>query len=323
MSQDAVILVNLGTPDAPTPGGVRRFLRNFLSDSRVVEIPRLIWLPILYGVILPFRPRRVAKLYQEIWLAEGSPLRVISERQQLALAERLQSQRVTTAMVYGGPSIADRVAELRRDGIEKILLLPLYPQYSATTTGSVYDRVANIIQSSRNIPDIAVHKDYHKHPDYIAALANSVREHWDSKGRAQRLLLSYHGIPQLCVDKGDPYYQQCIDKAHLLATALGLEASQWAVTFQSRLGKAQWLQPYTDKTLEQWGADGVESVDVLCPAFSVDCLETLEEIDGENREIFLEAGGKRFEYIPCLNDRDDHIQMMANIVAEHFPTPQD
>ena len=323
MSQDAVILVNLGTPDAPTPGGVRRFLRNFLSDSRVVEIPRLIWLPILYGVILPFRPRRVAKLYQEIWLAEGSPLRVISERQQLALAERLQSQRVTTAMVYGGPSIADRVAELRRDGIEKILLLPLYPQYSATTTGSVYDRVANIIQSSRNIPDIAVHKDYHKHPDYIAALANSVREHWDSKGRAQRLLLSYHGIPQLCVDKGDPYYQQCLDTAQLLATALGLEASQWAVTFQSRLGKAQWLQPYTDKTLEQWGADGVESVDVLCPAFSVDCLETLEEIDGENREIFLEAGGKRFEYIPCLNDRDDHIQMMANIVAEHFPTPQD
>lgn len=320
----AVILVNLGTPSAPTPKAVRNFLKSFLSDPRVVEIPRLIWLPILYGVILPFRPGKVAKLYREIWREEGSPLRVMSARQEAALSKYLNDQStelapiVTTAMVYGGPSIEERVVELQKAGVEKILLLPLYPQYSATTTGSVYDQYARLLQKSRNVPDIGIHKDYYNRADYIDALANSVREHWASKARSQRLLLSYHGIPQLCVDRGDPYYSQCLETANLLAENLGLNSSDWAVSFQSRLGKAQWLQPYTDKLLQEWGQGGLKSVDVLCPAFSADCLETIEEIDKENREVFLNAGGERFEYIACLNDRESHIEMMATIVREYF-----
>jgi len=323
-NKNAVILINLGTPSAPTPKAVRQFLKDFLGDKRVVEIPRLVWWPILYGFILPFRPRRVAKLYQEIWGPEGSPLRVITERQTTALSQLLADElgenapSVTSAMVYGGPSIESRVDAVRTQGAARILLLPLYPQYSATTTGSVYDQYARVLQKNRNIPNMTVYRDYHRRPDYIEALARSVEAHWQEKGRGGRLLLSYHGIPQRNVDLGDPYYDQCATTARLLAERLGLTSSQWAMSFQSRLGKAQWLQPYTDKLLQSWGKEGVNSVDVICPAFSADCLETIEEIDGENRAIFLAAGGERFEYIGCLNDRPDHIAMMGNIVREFF-----
>ncbi len=323
-TNNAVILVNLGTPTAPTTGAVRRFLKSFLSDKRVVEIPRLLWLPILYGIILPFRSKKVAKLYRAIWRDQGSPLKVILTDQVIALEQWLCSEnngspvRVTGAMVYGSPSIEDRVVEMQREGIDKFLVLPLYPQYSGTTTGSVFDQYAALIRKSRNVPDIKICKDYYKREDYIQALANSVREYWANHGRSQRLLLSYHGIPQRCVDLGDPYYNQCMETSHLLAQALELKSEEWGVSFQSRLGKAQWLQPYTDQVLENWGASGVKSVDVLCPAFSADCLETIEEIDQENRDLFLRAGGERFQYIPCLNVREDHIQMMANIACEYF-----
>ena len=324
VTNNAVILVNLGTPSAPTPAAVRQFLKDFLSDKRVVEIPRLLWLPILYGIILPFRSKRVAKLYQTIWTEQGSPLKATLDAQVAALTNLLSSKSQTAgitvvqAMVYGSPSIADQIAALERQGVERYLVLPLYPQYSATTTGSVFDQYAALVKASRNVPDISICKEYYQRSDYIQALANSVKAHWAEKGRAERLLLSYHGIPQRCVDLGDPYYQQCQATSQLLAQALDLTEDQWAMSFQSRLGKAQWLQPYTDKLLESWGRSGVKSVDVLCPAFSADCLETIEEIDQENREIFLSAGGEQFHYIPCLNDRNDHIQMMANIVQEYF-----
>lgn len=323
-NKNAVILINLGTPSAPTPQAVRQFLKDFLGDKRVVEIPRLLWWPILYGIILPFRPGRVAKLYKEIWWPEGSPLRVITERQTAALSQLLgqkfgeNAPLVTSAMVYGGPSIEEQIDSLRARGAERILLLPLYPQYSATTTGSVYDQFARVLEKSRNIPYITVYRDYHDRADYVEALARTVEAHWQEKGRGERLLLSYHGIPQRNVDLGDPYYDQCETTAKLLAERLGLSSSQWAMSFQSRLGKAQWLQPYTDKLLQSWGAEGVKSVDVICPAFSADCLETIEEISGENRELFLAAGGERFEYIDCLNDRPEHIAMMGNIVREFF-----
>lgn len=324
MSIDAVILINLGTPESPTPAGVRKFLREFLSDRRVVEIPRLIWWPILYGFILPFRPKRVSEAYQSIWTEEGSPLKVITE----SLADKLkakldevqgeQSPKVYCAYTYGSPTIAKQIAQLQSQGVDRILLLPLYPQYSATTTASVYDQYARIIATSRNIPDVRIQKSYCHRPDYIAGLVKSVQAHWQSKAPAEKLLFSFHGIPQRNVDLGDPYQKHCLQTAADVATALNLAPEQWAVSFQSRLGKAQWLQPYTDKLLAEWASEGVASVDVICPAFAIDCLETLEEIDEENRELFLANGGKDYRYIPCLNDSAEHVFLMSNIVLEHF-----
>ncbi len=317
-----VVLVNLGTPVRPESGAVRSFLREFLSDRRVVEIPRLIWWPILYGIILPWRPARVAKLYQQVWQSEGSPLKVITERQVGAL-QALFDQRegeaapsICYAMTYGAPKLKDQVARLQEQGVERIVVLPLYPQYSATTTAAVYDQYAELLRL-RNVPNIQFNKDYSWRADYIAALAQSVRDYWQEHGRGQRLLLSFHGIPKRCVDLGDPYYEQCVATANDLAKALGLAGDEWALSFQSRLGKAEWLKPYTDKLLQQWGQQGVESVDVICPAFAADCLETLEEINGENRQLFLESGGKSFAYIPCLNDSSAHIEMMAAIISEY------
>lgn len=319
-----LILVNLGTPDTPDAPGVRRFLSAFLSDARVVEVPRPIWWLILNAFILPFRPGPVAENYRKIWTPGGSPLRVITERQTEALARLLGEQmgeaapRVRFAMTYGEPGLAETVAALRAEGVGRILVLPLYPQYSATTTGAVYDQVARLTLAARDIPDISVVKHYHHRADYIAALAASVREHWAANGESERLLLSFHGIPRRNVDLGDPYYRHCLETTELLARALGLDAQRVVCSFQSRFGKAEWLKPYTVELLGEWGREGLASVSVICPAFAADCLETLEEIDEENRHAFVAAGGGRFDYIPCLNDRADHIAVLAAIARERL-----
>ncbi len=323
--KSAVVLMNLGTPSAPTAGAIRRYLREFLSDKRVVEIPRLLWYPILHGIILPFRPKRTALAYQQLWNEYGdSPLRVISQQQLAALAlhwrERGDTQtQFRLAMTYGEPSLPAVVDELRAQGVEHILVLPLYPQFSATTTGPIYDRVAEIFKTQRNIPSIGVIKQYFDHPLYIDALAQSVRAHWQTQGRAQHLLMSFHGIPRRNVELGDPYRTQCDATATLLAEKLELRAQEWSLSFQSRLGRAEWLQPYTAVVMRQMGERKVASVDVICPAFAADCLETLEEIAIENREIFQHAGGGEFRYIPCLNAGAAHIELLAQLIADHLP----
>lgn len=321
----AVILMNLGTPTAPTAAAIRSYLREFLTDRRVVELPRLLWYPILFGPLLTFRPRRLAKAYEELWKHFGeSPLRAISQRQVRRLQQRLDetlpdAPTVRLAMTYGEPRLADVVAELRAQGIEHMLVLPLYPQYSATTTGAIYDQVAALFAAARDVPSINIVKHYHRHPLYLDALERSVRAHWAEHGRGDRLLLSFHGIPQRNVDLGDPYYQHCRDTAAQLAERLQLAADAWQISFQSRLGRAQWLQPYTSVVLEQWGAAQLGSVDILSPAFAADCLETLEEIAVENRRIFQRAGGGDYRYIPCLNDSEPHIDLLAALVVEHLP----
>lgn len=323
----AIILMNLGTPSEPTAPAVRKFLRDFLSDPRVVEIPRPLWLLILHGLVLPLRPRRIAPAYGSIWNrsadgepVQGSPLLHYTRRQaellQVQLAGRRPDIAVAYAVTYGAPGLESVVADLRREGFASIVVFPLYPQYSATTTAAVYDQVAQIYRRSRDIPDIRVIRDYHRHPLYIRALANSVREQWQKHGAAEKLLLSFHGIPKANIDKGDPYYRQCCETAENLAAELKLDADQWQISFQSRFGKAEWLQPYTDRVLIEWGRGGVASVDVICPAFSADCLETLEEISVENRANFLRAGGKEYHYIAALNLRQDHIEALAAIVLD-------
>jgi len=321
----AVVLMNLGTPTAPTVRAVRRYLREFLSDPRVVEIPRLLWLPILYGPILMLRPRRVVSGYAQMWQRFGdSPLRLISQRQVDALQRQLARHLpnpplVSLAMTYGEPALSDVVRTLRAQGVEHILILPLYPQFSATTAGPIYDRVAKLFRASRDIPSIAVVKDYHEHPLYVEALAQSVTRHWAEHGRSQRLLMSFHGIPRRNIELGDPYETQCKTTAAQLAARLNLEPEQWQIAFQSRLGRAQWLQPYTSAVLQQWGQERLQSVDVICPAFAADCLETLEEISMENRHLFTQAGGGAFNYIPCLNDNDAHIDLLRALVMQYLP----
>lgn len=313
-----VILMNLGTPTDAKPKAVRKFLKEFLSDQRVVELPRLIWLPILYGVILPFRATRVARLYKQIWRVGGSPLKVITEEQVAKLQTCFSENKIkiTYAMTYGAPKLSDCVAELEQQGYQKIFVLPLYPQFSATTTGPVYDQYAALIRQQRNISDITIKKNYYDRPDYIDALVQSILDHWQNNKPAEKLLFSFHGIPKRCVDKGDPYQEHCVYTAKQVASRLRLDDSQWQLSFQSRLGKAEWLKPYTDQLLVQMASEGVESVDVICPAFAADCLETLEEIEVENRDLFLSAGGRRFNSIPCLNASVEHIEMMKNIVNE-------
>ncbi|WP_226664860.1 ferrochelatase [Microbulbifer aggregans] len=330
----AIILMNLGTPAEPTPKAVRRFLREFLSDHRVVEIPAPLWQLILNLFVLTGRPKRIAPAYAEIWnegldgeAVEGSPIAYYTRRQAEGLEQALMQDsagqprdiKLAFAMTYGEPGLAETVASLRQQGAESFTVLPLYPQYSATTTGAIYDQVAKIIRAERNVPDIRVVHEYWKHPKYIEALANSVREHWQKNGAAEKLLISFHGIPMANTRKGDPYYQQCCGTAELLTQALELPKEKWEITFQSRFGKAEWLQPYTDKTLIQWGQSGVASVDVICPAFASDCLETLEEIAVENRANFIDAGGSEYRYIPALNARGDHIAALAEIVLGQLP----
>ncbi len=317
--KQGVILCNLGTPSAPTAKAVRQFLAPFLSDQRVVELPRILWYPILYGIILPIRSKRVAHAYQQIWWDGGSPLKVITERQceKLKLALTNTGTEVAYALTYSEPVLSDAVDSMRSKGIDKILVLPLYPQYSATTTASIYDQLATYVKRKRNLPAIQIIRDYHNHPLYIDALARSVRESRLDNASQRHLLLSFHGIPAINVTKGDPYQQHCETTAQLLADALNLSSDQWTLSYQSRFGKQEWLQPYTSETLKEFGAKKL-AVDVICPAFSADCLETLEEISQENRDIFIEAGGQDFNYIPCLNDSDEHILLLRTLVEESF-----
>jgi protoporphyrin/coproporphyrin ferrochelatase len=320
----AVLLVNLGTPDAPTPEAVRRYLREFLSDTRVIEIPRPVWWLILNLFVLTFRPRRVARLYETIWQNGDSPMRLILREQAALLQKSLQARhadadiRVLPAMSYGQPSLAETLDDLRREGFEKLVVLPLFPQYSATSTAPVYDIVGRWLARQRNLPALSLIKDYHRHPIYIAALAASIQAFRRDHGAAEKLLMSFHGIPQPYADKGDPYPQQCHETARRVAAALGLADDAWAISFQSRFGAQAWVKPYTDVQLQEWAAAGVASVQVVCPAFSADCLETLEEIAEQNRETFLHAGGKEYAYIPALNTRPDHIAMMLALVSPHL-----
>jgi ferrochelatase len=317
-----VLVVNLGTPDDPSPAAVRRYLREFLSDPRVVEIPRPVWLMILYGFILPFRPRRSAEAYEKIWTDEGSPLLRISEDITRSLQDRLEHGfagpvHAELGMSYGKPSIAAALDRLYERGARRILLLPLYPQYSGTTTGSVFDAVTAALSRRRWVPELRFVNHYHDAPGYIAALAASVRDYWEQHGRGGKLLLSFHGVPRQTLLKGDPYHCQCQKTARLLADALELSADGCQVAFQSRLGKAEWLKPYADETIAELGRGGLERLDVLCPGFAADCLETLEETAMQNRDIFRDAGGGDLHYIPALNARDDHVAFLARLVAKH------
>jgi len=317
-----VLLTNLGTPDSPEVSDVRRYLKEFLSDRRVVSLARLIWWPLLNLIILNIRPKQSARAYQKIWTDEGSPLLVIGRQQaevlQMALP-KAEGYRVELAMRYGRPSIEAGIKRLKQQGVKKIVVLPLYPQFSHTTTSSAQDAVNSVVNSDTATPKICFIDQYYDHPDYISALANSVRAHWAHSGRADKLVMSFHGIPEDYAAAGDPYPQQCRQTAALLADALQLDEEAWILTFQSRVGKKEWLRPYTDKTLESLARSGTRSVQIVCPGFSADCLETLEEIEVENRDYFLDAGGERYEYIACLNARADHIQMLASLVREHAP----
>jgi len=319
-----VLLTNLGTPDSPEPADVRRYLKEFLSDRRVVSLSPLIWWPLLNLVILNIRPKRSARAYQQIWTEQGSPLLTISRQQAVALQSELDGDGhyvVELAMRYGTPSIKAGMAALKLKGVRQIVVLPLYPQFSHTTTSSTRDAVDSVLKADPSFPEIHFNSQYFEHPDYIAALADSVREHWERSGRADKLIMSFHGIPEDYAAAGDPYPEQCRKTAELLAGALELEADEWMLTFQSRVGGKEWLRPYTDKTLQSLAQSGTRSVQILCPGFSVDCLETLEEIQVENRDYFIEAGGERYEYIPCLNARQDHIQMLASLIRASAITP--
>lgn len=317
-----VLLSNLGTPDAPTPAAVRRYLREFLSDRRVVNLPPLLWWPILYGVILTSRPRKSAHAYQRIWRDSGSPL-LVNSRQQLAAIERRFSNRqdlvFALGMRYGAPSIQSALESLRNAGAERLIVLPLYPQYSSATTASTFDAVATAMRRWISVPGMNFIAHYFDQPWYHRAIAASIREAWHREPPAERLLFSFHGMPRATRDAGDPYYSQCEFTARAIAHELALPAERWRMTFQSRFGAQEWLQPYTDKTLVALGNGGVESVDVVCPGFSADCLETLEEIEMLNREIFIGGGGKRYRYIPALNGRDDHIEGLAGMIERLCP----
>lgn len=312
-----VLLANLGTPDEPTPKAVKLFLSQFLHDQRVVDLTRWIWCPLLHGIILPLRSPRVAKLYQSVWMEEGSPLLVYSKRQQKKLQQHLGVP-VELGMTYGTPSLLSGVQALRDQGVEKIIVLPLYPQYSATTTAAVWDGLAKAMKTLRVIPEIDFITDYHDHLLYIRALADKVRTSWSERGQGDVLICSYHGIPKRYADNGDIYPQHCQQTTHLLAQELGLSDQQVMMSYQSQFGKEEWLQPYTDKTMQALPSQGVKKIDILCPAFAVDCLETLEEISEENKHLFLEAGGEAFNYIACLNDSDRHIEMMVDLIQTRY-----
>lgn len=318
LKKTGILLVNLGTPQAPTAAAVRTYLQEFLADQRVVEIPRLLWLPLLYGIILPLRCKRVAHNYAAIWTERGSPLAVYTADIAQALASKLD-QPVVAAYRYGQPSLQTGLDELQAQGCDNIAVLPLYPQFSATTSATVFDKLAEIYRSRRAMPSLHFVADYHVDTGYIAALADSVRQHWQQHGRAERLLMSFHGLPQRNVDQGDPYQKQCQATAQKLAAALDLNADDWALTYQSRFGKQVWLQPYTEPTLQDWAQQGLRSVDVICPGFAADCLETLEEIRIQAADTFIAAGGSSLRYIPALNSEPAHIQALADLLQPFLP----
>jgi protoporphyrin/coproporphyrin ferrochelatase len=311
-----VLMVNTGTPEAPHPREVRRFLGRFLSDPRVVELPQLFWWPLLYGLILPWRAPRSARKYRRIWMDDGSPLAVFSQRLRHALELELDAQlpgavTIESAFLYSEPQLGTALQRLRDAGAQRIVVLPLFPQASGTTTGAVFDQVAARLRAWRALPDLQLIGNYHDDAGYVGALANSVREHWQKHGRTAQLLMSFHGIPQRCIRRGDAYELQCRQSANLLASALELTAAEWSLSFQSRFGQARWLGPATDRMLAEFAARGVRTLTVICPGFAVDCLETLEEIALEGRETYLRAGGTQFQYVPALNDRGDHARALA------------
>ena len=318
-----VLLTNLGTPEQPTASALRSYLREFLSDPRVVEIPRLIWLMILHGIILRVRPKKSAKLYQSIWTEQGSPLMVISQALKTQVEKRLtdkyqQEVIVDLAMRYGNPSIAKALESFQQQGVQRIIVLPMYPQYAGPTTGSTFDAVVSHIKQWRWIPSLHFIGSYHDDPLYIEALAKTIKEHVSEHGKPDKLVLSYHGMPKRFLDNGDPYYCFCHKTTRLVREHLGWQEQDFVMSFQSRFGKAEWLKPYTDETLVQLAKEGHKHVAIISPAFSADCLETLEELAHENKETFIEAGGQVYHYIPALNDRADHCDMVINIVEQHL-----
>ncbi|MGB9096532.1 ferrochelatase [Erwinia sp.] len=315
MRQDkpGVLLVNLGTPDAPTTPAVKRYLKQFLSDPRVVDTPRWLWWPILNGVILPFRSPRVSKLYASVWMDEGSPLMVYSKRQRNALAARLDMP-VELGMSYGNPSLKTALDSLMAQGVNRLIVLPLYPQFSCSTVAAVWDGITSVFAGYRSLPSVEFIRDYAEHPAYIAALKASVERSFATHGKPDLLVMSFHGIPQRFADEGDDYPVRCHDTGNALMASLGLTSQNAMLTFQSRFGREPWLMPYTDETMKSLPAKGIKHVQIMSPGFSSDCLETLEEISEENREFFMHAGGSKFEYIPALNDDELHIDMMVELV---------
>ena len=318
-----VLITNLGTPQAPEKAALRPYLKQFLSDPRVVEVPRVLWWLILNGIILNVRPARSAAAYKTVWTDEGSPLLIHTRDQARLLQERLSQQLgehciVDFAMRYGQPAIDDAVQSMLDRGVRKLLVLPLYPQYSGPTTGSTFDAIAQDFQKRRWLPDLRFVAQYFDHPAYIAAVADSIRSHWATHERADRLIFSYHGEPQRYLTQGDPYHCQCHATSRLVAEVLGLDEPDYMTTFQSRFGREEWLKPYTDETLKALPESNVTSVQVVCPGFSSDCLETIEEIGEENHDYFMQAGGERFEYIPCLNSSEAHINALAELAVQHM-----
>ncbi|MBX2883587.1 MAG: ferrochelatase [Granulosicoccus sp.] len=317
-----VLMVNLGTPDAPETAPVRRYLAEFLSDPRIIELPRWLWKTLLHGVILRTRPRRSAAAYREVWTDEGSPLLSISKAQCAAVRKALTSRFgdkvvVTLGMRYGSPSIDSALTELEAHNVRRLVVLPMYPQYSGTTTASVFDAVTSRLQRTRWLPEIRFINQYIDEPGYIAALADSVQQHWDKNGKADLLVTSYHGIPRRYLLNGDPYHCQCYKTTRLLTESLKVPEESTRVVFQSRVGREEWLRPYCDETMKQLPKEGVKSIDILCPGFSADCLETIEEIEQENREYFMENGGQTFNYIPCLNDSPAIVECLTDLIVRH------
>lgn len=322
ISCTGILITNLGTPDAATPSAVRRYLAEFLSDPRIVEIPRLIWWFALHAIILRIRPKPVSKKYLQVWTSEGSPLLAISQKQQALLQDAITPHfkgkvKVELAMRYGNPSIKNALFNLKEAGAQRLLVLPLYPQYSATTTASTFDAIADELKTWRWIPEFRMVQHYHEHEAYIQALVNSITSFQEKNGVPEKLLFSFHGLPQKYLDQGDPYFCECHKTARLVATKLGLNDDQWILAFQSLFGREEWLKPYASKTLINWANEGIKDVQVVCPGFSADCLETLEEIKVENRDYFLNAGGETFKYIPALNDDVEHIGMMGQLIKQH------
>lgn len=320
-SRLGVLLVNLGTPDSTDVPDVRRYLKQFLSDPRIVEVARPLWWLILNGLILRLRPAKTAEAYKSVWDEKhGSPLLRYSKEQTQALQSQLANglnAKVVLAMRYGNPSVADAITELRSANVRRLIVLPMYPQYSGSTIASVFDEVSNQLSRLRWLPECRFINQYFDEPAYISALAQTVKEHWQQNGRAQQLVMSYHGIPQKYRTKGDPYFCQCQATSRLLADELRLSGDEFQVVFQSRFGREPWLQPYCDETLKALPAKGIKSIDVICPGFAADCLETIEEIDEENREYFMDAGGEKFSYVPALNSHSAHIEMLHSLVERH------
>jgi protoporphyrin/coproporphyrin ferrochelatase len=316
-----VLLVNLGTPDAPTPSAVRKFLAQFLSDPRVVEASRWLWLPVLHGVILRFRPRRSAHAYRQVWTAQGSPLMVLTrelaDRLQSALLDRLGPMTtLALGMTYGSPSIPTALQQLREQNATRILVLPLYPQYSGTTTASAFDRVTSTLQHWRWVPELRFIMQYHDEPAYLDSIASSIERQWRERGK-RHLLFSFHGIPKSYLLAGDPYHCHCLKSARLVSERLKLADDEWSVSFQSQVGRAEWLRPYTDELLIRYAREGRREITVVCPGFAIDCLETLEEIELRNRETFLASGGTAYDYVPALNSSDAQVALLADLVARH------